>query len=84
MGRCIPLILPPGSVPGHKLQKPSKESGLFLSLSTINFVLLNGRVEREAMASPAAWPSGSERRFYDSRERKVDGSTPSQVSLLRP
>ena len=36
------------------------------------------------MASPAAWPSGSERRFYESRDRKVDGSTPSQVLLLRP
>ena len=36
------------------------------------------------MASPAVWPSGPERRFYDSRDRKVDGSTPTQVSLLRP
>ena len=30
---------PPGSAPGHKLQKPSKESGIFQSLGTINFVL---------------------------------------------
>ena len=36
------------------------------------------------MASPAAWPSGSERRFYDSRDRKVDGATSTQISLLRP
>ena len=36
------------------------------------------------MASSAAWPSGSERRFYYSRDRKVDGSTPTQISLLRP
>ena len=31
----------------------------------------------------AAWPSGSERRFYDDRYRKVDGSTTTHVSLLR-
>ena len=29
----------PGSAPGHKLQKPSKESGIFQPLGTINFVL---------------------------------------------
>ena len=32
----------------------------------------------------AAWPSGSEGRFYDGYVRKVDGSTPTQASLLRP
>ena len=32
----------------------------------------------------AAWPSGSERRLYDSHDRKVDGLTPTQASLLRP
>ena len=37
--RIHPLILPPRSAPGHKLQKPSKESGIFQSLGTINFVL---------------------------------------------
>ena len=26
----------------------------------------------------AAWPSGSERRFYDGHDRKVDGSIPTQ------
>ena len=31
-----------------------------------------------------AWPSSSERRFYDGDDRKVDGSTPTQASLLRP
>ena len=30
----------PGSAPGHKLQKPSKESGIFHSLGTITFVLV--------------------------------------------
>ena len=29
----------PRSAPGHKLQQPSKESGIFQSLGTINFVL---------------------------------------------
>ena len=32
----------------------------------------------------ATWRSGSERRFYDDHDRKVDGSTPNLVSLLRP
>ena len=32
----------------------------------------------------AAWPSGSEYRFHDGPDRKVDGSTPTQASLLRP
>ena len=32
----------------------------------------------------AAWRSGSERRFYDDHDRKVDGSPPNLVSLLRP
>ena len=31
----------------------------------------------------ATWRSGLERRFYD-HNRKVDGSTPNLVSLLRP
>ena len=44
VGECMPLIL----APGHKLQKPSKVSGLFQSLGTINFVffLLKGGVKR--------------------------------------
>ena len=32
----------------------------------------------------AVWPSGSERRFYDGHVRKIDGSTPTQASLLGP
>ena len=32
----------------------------------------------------ATWHSGLERRFYDDHDRKVDGSTPKLVSLLRP
>ena len=30
----------------------------------------------------AAWPSGSERRFYDGHVHKVGGSTPTQASLF--
>ena len=40
MHSCIPLILPCESAPGYKLQKPSKKSGIFQSLGTINFVRL--------------------------------------------
>ena len=35
-------------------------------------------------AESVAWPSGSERRFYDTRDRKVDGLTPTPALLLRP
>ena len=45
-GGCIPLILPPRSAPGHKLQKPSKESGIFQSLDTICSFLRKGKVKR--------------------------------------
>ena len=38
----------PRSAPGHTLQKPSKESGIFQSHGTINFVdfLLKDKVKR--------------------------------------
>ena len=32
----------------------------------------------------AVWRSGVECRFYDGHDCKVDGSTPTQASLLRP
>ena len=35
--------IPPVSAPGHKLQKPSKESGIFQSFGTINFVVFTKR-----------------------------------------
>ena len=31
----------------------------------------------------ATWRSGLESRFYDNHDRKIDGSTPNLVSLLR-
>ena len=36
------------------------------------------------LGESAAWRSGSERRFYDDHDRKVDGSPPNLDSLLRP
>ena len=45
MGGGIPLILPPRSTPGYKLQKPSKESGIFQLLGTFYF-LLKDKVKR--------------------------------------
>ena len=39
---------------------------------------------KHKIAVAAAWRSGSERRFYDDHDRKVNGSTPNLVSLLRP
>ena len=36
------------------------------------------------MISGEAWPSGLERRFYEGHDRKVDGSSPTLASLLRP
>ena len=42
----VPFIRPPtGSAPGHKLRKPSKESGMFESLGTISFVLFYQKAE---------------------------------------
>ena len=47
---------PPGFTPGHKLQKLSKESGIFQPLGTITFVIfyyttkLKGEDRREDMA----------------------------------
>ena len=32
----------------------------------------------------AGWSSGSDCHFYDSHDRKVDGSTSTQASMLRP
>ena len=38
MHRLSLVLLPYLSASGHKVQKPSKESGIFQSLGTINFV----------------------------------------------
>ena len=45
---------PPRSAPGHKLRKPSKESGIFQSLGTINFVLFIKRRSRKGDHGPMA------------------------------
>ena len=56
-------MLPRGSVPGHKLQKPSKESGIFQSLfGTINFVLFTRRQspkQRTGGGGGRAWHNAS-------------------------
>ena len=46
--RHTPHPTPPRSAPSHKLQKPSKKSGIFQSHGTINFVnlLLKDKVRR--------------------------------------
>ena len=49
--------------------------------STRTTVDMNLGVMLESLS--AAWPSDSERRFYDGHNRKVNGSTPIQASLLR-
>ena len=48
---AYPSSYPPGSAPGRKLQKPSKEYGIFQSLGTISFVnfLLKDRVKRKGL-----------------------------------
>ena len=51
VGGGIPLILPPRSAPGNKLQKPPKESGAFQSHGTTYFVnfLLKDKVKRREL-----------------------------------
>ena len=59
------------------VKRPANEplTGLFSGPLTAQFYFL---------FLMAAWPSGSELRFYHGRDRKVDGSIPTQASLLRP
>ena len=57
MGGCIPLILTLGLATGHKLQKPSKESGIFQSLGTISFVLFFTKRQSQKGGRMAQWPS---------------------------
>ena len=60
------LILSPVFAPGHKLQKPSKESGKFQSLGTINFVLFAKRQSQKS-GGGGAWPNRTQTHF---RRRK--------------
>ena len=59
-----PHPTPFGSAPGHKLQKPSKESGMFQSLGTISFVLflLKARVKKRGHGTmaPSKYAPGHE------------------------
>ena len=57
------------------------------SLSGMQFDNISDNITyytEEVALLTAAWRSGSERRFYDDHDRKVDGSPPNLVSLLRP
>ena len=54
VGGCIPFILPPGSAPGHRLYKPSKESSIIQSLGTVNFVLFYWKTKWKG---ERAWPN---------------------------
>ena len=50
---------PPEPAPGHKLQKPSKESGIFQSLGTISFILVSERQSRKGGGGGGLWHNGS-------------------------
>ena len=58
-GDTYPSSHPPGSAPGHKLQRPSKESGIFQSLGTICTFLLKGKVKRGGGGGGWGWHNGS-------------------------
>ena len=50
------LSYPPGSAPGHKLQKPLKESGMFQSHGTIGFVRFHWKAESNGEANAQCPP----------------------------
>ena len=56
IGGRILLILTSVSAPGHKLQKPSKEFGIFQSLGTVNFVVFTKRQSEKGGPWPNAPP----------------------------
>ena len=60
----------------HRLEKHDYET------VGLHFYLKINNIPKNQQS--AAWRSGSERRFYDDHDRKVNGSTPNLVSLLRP
>ena len=51
---------PPVSATGHKLQKSSKESGIFQSLGTVNFVLFT---KGQNQMGGGAWPNRTQTHF---------------------
>ena len=52
--------------------------------STVNLTVTGTYIAFNKKNWSAAWRSGSERRFHDDHDRKVGGSPPNLVSLLRP
>ena len=69
------------SVLGKLEMKVNFVENMWTKIETNKKPLVLGVVYRHLSA---AWRSGSERRFYDDQDRKVDGSPPNLVSLLRP
>ena len=55
-----------------------------MELSSALVARVNNNEVLHSAAQSAAWRSGLESRFYDDHNRKVNGSTPNLVSLLRP
>ena len=53
---AYPSSYPPGSAHGQKLEKPSKESGIFQSLGTINFAFFIKRQSQKKGGSMAQSP----------------------------
>ena len=64
------LILPPVSAPGHKLQKPSKESGLFQSLGTFDFVLFTKRQSQKGRGMAQSHTERLGRHKHTARENQ--------------
>ena len=60
-----------------------RSADLFSSVSDFR-VKKGTELSTGAVILSEAWRSGSERRFYDDHDRKVNGSTPNLVALLRP
>ena len=50
---AYPSSYPPGPAPGHKLQKLSKESGIFQSLGTISFVIFTKKQSQKGHGTMA-------------------------------
>ena len=79
MHNCIPLILPPGSASGHKLQKSSKESGIFHSLAAISLVLFYQKAELKGGHS-TTFINMSPSDFYSGEFRPPDVGMVKQIS----
>ena len=71
MHTLIPPL--PGSAPSHKLQKPSKEFGIFQSLGTICSFLLNSKVKEGVGGGMAQYAPGAMSLVNDQIKMVVKG-----------